>query len=275
MEIELKKRRIIPVLLHRDGWLVQSIGFSEYKRLGNALKSVERLSSWDADECIYLDISEVGNYSINRIDTKNPQSKDLTELLNEVSKASRMPLTFGGGIRTLLDIEQRLRSGADKISINTIAMLEPDIITKAANEFGSQCIVVSVDYIEAQDSRKVFARDPRAAASPPKALNHWLKEIEDRGAGEILLNSASRDGMKTGYDLEFLNEITKVITIPIIASGGVGKFEDFEDALRDTGVDGAAAANIFHFQDQSNYSIRKLLYDKGFDVRKPSLAIRE
>jgi cyclase len=135
----MKKKRVIPVLLHKEGWLVQSKKFSEYKKLGNAQKAVQRLSEWDSDELIYLDISKTERYTTNRSDTAAPEYQDLSELLAEVSKVARLPITIGGGIKTLHDIEVRLRAGADKISINRAAITDPSLIALASrttNRFG-------------------------------------------------------------------------------------------------------------------------------------------
>ena len=131
----MKKKRVIPVLLHKEGWLVQSKNFSEYKKLGNAQKAVQRLSEWDSDELIYLDISKSESYTTNRTDTAAPEYQDLTELLSEVSKVARMPITIGGGIKTITDIEIRLRAGADKVSINRAALANPGDVVRAVHVF--------------------------------------------------------------------------------------------------------------------------------------------
>lgn len=267
----MKKRRVIPVLLHKEGWLVQSKNFTEYKRLGNAQKAVQRLSDWDSDELIYLDISRTQSYTTNRADTAAPKYEDLYHLLSEVSKVARMPITVGGGIKTLLDIEIRLRAGADKISINRGAIIDPSLISLASREFGRQCIVVSVDYEENGDERYLHTNSGLEFSSNPKKALDWLLEIEELGAGEILLNSVSRDGMKTGYDISFLEKAASVVKIPIIACGGAGSWEHLEEVLSETNVDGVAAANIFHFQDQSVFLARKHLHSKGLLVRPPSI----
>jgi len=267
----MKKKRVIPVLLHKDGWLVQSKGFSEYKRLGNAQKAVQRLSEWDSDELIYLDISRTETYTTNREDTAAPEYCSLTNLIEEVSKVARMPITFGGGIKTLSDIEARLRSGADKVSINTAAISNPSLISSAAKEFGRQCIVVSVDYEELIGARRIFEAEARGFSGNPEQVMEWLSKIQDLGAGEILLNSVSRDGMKKGYDIEFLSKVSNALAIPLIACGGAGTWDHLSQVLAETNVDAVAAANIFHFQDQSVYLARKHLISKGHPVRPPSL----
>ena len=270
----MKKKRVIPVLLHKEGWLVQSKGFSEYRKLGNPQKAVQRLSEWDADELIYLDISRIEMFTTNRNDTAAPEYRDLSELLIEVSKVSRMPITIGGGIKTLSDIELRLRSGADKISINTAALADPALIKLAAREFGRQCIVVSIDYHELGDKRFLRVDKQKPSKGNPREVLEWLLEVEDLGAGEILLNSVSRDGMKTGYDISFLDLASNKLKIPVIACGGAGNWEHMEEVLTKTNVDAVAAANIFHFQDQSVFLARKHLASRGLPVRPPSIQSR-
>lgn len=271
----MKKKRVIPVLLHKEGWLVQSKKFSEYKKLGNAQKAVQRLSEWDSDELIYLDISKTETYTTNRSDTAAPEYQDLGELLSEVSKVARMPITIGGGIKTLNDIEVRLRAGADKISINRAAIADPSLIALASREFGRQCIVVSIDYEEFGDERHLRVDNKNITNANAKNALEWLREVEGLGAGEVLLNSVSRDGMKSGYDISFLAKAADTLSIPIIACGGAGNWEHLAEVLTQTNVDAVAAANIFHFQDQSVYLARRHLVSKGLPVRPPSIQMRK
>ena len=270
----MKKKRVIPVLLHKEGWLVQSKNFSEYKKLGNAQKAVQRLSEWDSDELIYLDISKNKTYTTNRSDTAAPEYQDLTGLLSEVSKVARMPITIGGGIKSLADIEIKLRAGADKVSINRAALADPSLIKLAAREFGRQCIVVSIDYEEFGEERILHLESQELSNRSPKKALEWLLEVEDLGAGEILLNSVSRDGMKCGYDLPFLEKASSRLKIPVIACGGAGNWEHLAEVLSQTNVDAVAAANIFHFQDQSVFLARKHLFSRDLPVRPPSIQKR-
>ena len=270
----MKKKRIIPVLLHKEGWLVQSKNFNEYKKLGNAQKAVQRLSEWDSDELIYLDISKTEVYTTNRDDTAAPKYQDLPELLSEVSKVARMPITIGGGIKTLSDIEVRLRAGADKVSLNRAALETPSLINLASREFGRQCIVVSIDYEEIGDERYLRVASRKNSYGNPKRAIEWLLRVEELGAGEVLLNSVTRDGMKSGYDISFLADVADSLEIPVIACGGAGCWEDLAQVLSQTNVDAVAAANIFHFQDQSIYLARKYLTSKGLPVRPPSIQRR-
>ena len=270
----MKKKRVIPVLLHKEGWLVQSRNFSEYKKLGNAQKAVQRLSEWDSDELIYLDISKTETYTTNRSDTAAPEYQDLGELLSEVSKVARMPITIGGGIKTLNDIEVRLRAGADKISINRAAIADPSLIASASREFGRQCIVVSIDYEEFGDERHLHVDNKNGLNGNPRSALEWLLKVEELGAGEVLLNSVSRDGMKSGYDISFLAKVSDALNIPVIACGGAGNWEHLAEVLTETNVDAVAAANIFHFQDQSVFLARRHLMSKGLPVRPPSIQTR-
>jgi len=267
----MKKKRVIPVLLHKDGWLVQSKSFSEYKKLGNAQMAVKRLSDWDSDELIYLDISKNGNYTTNRSDTAAPEYENLVELLSEVAKVARMPITIGGGIKSIYDIELRLRAGADKVSINRAALSDPSLIAAASREFGRQCIVVSVDYEENKQMRRIYLSENHRFVDDPYEVLSWLSKVEDLGAGEILLNSVTRDGMKTGYDIEFLAQASTRLSIPLIGCGGAGSWHHLEELLTETDVDAAAAANIFHFQDQSVFLAKSHLASKGLPVRPPSI----
>lgn len=269
----MKKRRLIPVLLLKNGWLVQSKEFKYFQNLGNPISAVERLSEWASDELIYLDISQNNIYDLRRNDIKDPNRHNILDILEDVSKETFMPITVGGGIRLIKDIEERLKRGADKIAINTIALENIDFITEAAEEFGSQCVVISIDvklinnqYVVMSDHGKKITRyDPV----------EWARIVENQGAGEILLNSIDRDGKKNGYDIHLLNLVSQKVKIPVIACGGVGKWEHFAEALDKTGVDAIAAANIFQYIDQSVYLAKKYLYEHNYNVRPPDLILKE
>jgi cyclase len=180
-----------------------------------------------------------------------------------------MPVTVGGKIRTLDDIRTRLGLGADKVSINTIAFDDPAFIGKAASQFGSQCIVVSIDYRDLGGAQRVMVQGGKRDTGFDPVT--WARVVEDRGAGEILLNSTDRDGMKTGYDIETIARVSDAVTIPVIALGGAGKWEHFEEALSRTKVDAVAAANIFQHTDQSVYYAKKHLFEMRHNVREPML----
>lgn len=267
----MKKKRLIPVLLLRNGWLVQSKGFSQYLNLGNPITAVKRLSEWASDELIYLDISKDDTYDLRRDDLGHPNRHTIFEILDDVSQNTFMPITVGGKIRTIKDIYNRLSHSADKIAINTKALEDKNFITKAANEFGSQCIVISID-VKLQDNKyKVMSQGGKSET--PYEVMEWAKIVESLGAGEILLNSIDRDGIKSGYDIQLLDMVSKTVKIPVIALGGAGEWEHFAEALEKTSVDAVAAANIFQHVDQSVYLAKKYLYDHNYNVRSPDLIL--
>jgi|CXWL01.1.fsa_nt_gi cyclase len=265
----MKKKRLIPVLLLKNGFLVQSKSFQRHQNLGNPVIAVKRLSEWAADELIYLDISRDDVYDLKRDDLGTPNRSAIMDIIADVSQVAHMPITVGGKIRTLEDIRSRLSHGADKVCINTKPLEDPEFITEAAREFGSQCIVISMDVKKTEDGYKVFSNGGRN----PTPLNPvaWAKRVEALGAGEILVNAIDRDGSRTGYDLELIASVADSVQIPVIALGGVGEWEHFGEALDKTNVDAIAAANIWHYTDQSVYLAKKYLYEKGFQVRPPDI----
>lgn len=266
----MKKHRVIPVLLLRNGFLVQSKQFKRYQNLGNPVTAVKRLSEWGSDELIYLDISRDDTYDMRRDDLGHANRNSVFEIIEDVSKNAFMPITFGGRIRTMHDIERRLALGADKIAINTKALDEPDFISAAAREFGAQCIVVSIDVRLEEDGVHRVRRDGNREATGLTAVD-WARRVEQLGAGEILLNSIDRDGMKTGYDLPLLDAVSRAVRIPVIGCGGVGEWAHLVEGLQHTAVDAVAAANIFHYSDQSVYLARQHLFEAGVNVRSPEL----
>lgn len=262
----MKKKRLIPVVLLRNGWLVQSKEFKRYQNIGNPMSSVKRFSEWESDELIYLNISKNDSFDMRRDDLGHPNHSTLINILEDVSKVTFMPITVGGGIRSLNDIQERLSICADKVSINTQAIANPDFVYDSAREFGSQCIVVSVDAKRIEN--KYWVMSEGGQKQTPYIVQDWVKKMEDLGAGEILINSVDRDGMKTGYDIELLHEVANSVRIPVIALGGVGELSHFAEALAETNVDAVAAANIFQYVDQSVYLAKNYLVDKGCNVRK-------
>ncbi|MEO2173685.1 MAG: imidazole glycerol phosphate synthase cyclase subunit [bacterium] len=265
----MKKKRLIPILLLRNGSLVQSIDFSEYLILGNPVEAVKRLSEWAADEIIYLDISGGEKFDAGRSDLGNAFKRTFREVIVDVADATFMPMTVGGKIRNRTDIAERLSQGADKVSLNTIAFDNFRMVEEAVLEFGSQCIVASIDYKEIDGKlRAMVDGGTRDTGLSPQS---WSKRLEEIGVGEILLNCIDRDGKKNGYDIETISEISADLKIPVIALGGVGNWEHFREALEKTDVDAVAAANIFQHTDQSVYHAKKYLFDSGLSVREPML----
>jgi cyclase len=193
-------------------------------------------------------------------------TNDVISVIQYVSEKCMIPLTVGGKIRTIEDIRVRLKHGADKVSINTQALDDPAFITESAKAFGNQCIVVCVDVKrESNGSHQVYCRFGREPTGRDPV--EWCKEVERRGAGEILLQSIDRDGMGKGYDIDLIRRVTDAVSIPIIALGGVGKFSDFVDGLRLGGASAVAAANIFHFSEQSIIKAKQEMHAAGIDVR--------
>ena len=199
----MKKKRIIPVILLRNGNIVQSKGFSRYQNIGNPLASVKKYSEWTSDELIYLDISNRVSIDEKRIDLGHISFNNYDEIIDEVSRVTFMPITVGGGIKTNYDIQKKLQIGADKVSINTESLLNPKFINEAAKEFGSQCIVASVDVKKIGGKYLVYNKK----FDKELLVTEWVKKLEDLGAGEILLNSVDRDGQKTGYDIDLINKV--------------------------------------------------------------------
>ncbi len=265
----MKKNRLIPVILLKNGWIVQSKNFSQYQNLGNPVTIVKRLSQWASDELIYLDISDDDNYDTRRDDQGYANRGDFLSVIEDVSKEAFMPITVGGKIRTIKDIENRLSVGADKVCLNTMAIQDPSFINEASREFGSQCIVISIDVKLTSKKYNVFATGgSKKTKFSPKELS---KIVEDNGAGEILINSIDKDGKGDGFDLTLINQITDCVSIPVIACGGAGEWSHFSEVFEKTDAEAVAAANIFHYVDQSVFLAKKHLYDNGFNVRKPDL----
>ncbi|MDG1144211.1 MAG: imidazole glycerol phosphate synthase cyclase subunit [Burkholderiales bacterium] len=266
----MKKNRLIPVLLLRNGWLVQSKGFKRYRNLGNPVTAVKRLSEWSADELIYLDISKNEVYDMRRDDIAQPNRQSFREIISDVAKVTFMPMTVGGKVKDISDIEAYLARGADKVAINTEALRRPDLVSEASSKFGSQCIVISVDVKKNEDGIDRVYNHAEGLITDHGPVD-WVRKLEDLGAGEILLNSVDRDGMNSGYDLEMIDAVSTSVSIPVIACGGVGEWEHFATGLTETSADAVAAANIFHHRDQSIFLAKKHLISKGVNVRVPDL----
>ena len=267
----MKKKRLIPILLLQNGNLVQSKGFNSFQNLGNPIHAVKRLSQWGSDELIYLDISRNDNYDIKRDDLKYNNTADFLSIIKKVSKVTFMPITIGGKIKNLKDVEKRLKIGADKVSINSAALKNPKLINMIAKEFGSQCLVISIDVKMVKNQYRIFSDGGSKISN--YNLDEWIDIITKNGAGEILINSIDRDGSKKGYDISLLNLVQKRSKIPVIACGGAGNWQHFYEGFKKTNVDAVAAANIFHYFDQSVYLSKKFLYEKKINIRKPDLLI--
>jgi cyclase len=268
------RRRLIPVVLLREGVVVQSKGFKRYQRLGNPTTIVQRLSDWASDELVYLDISRGREHDLGRDDLGDPSRRELLDILRDVSRQCFMPLAFGGGIHTLRDCELRLAAGADKVVVNSQALTEPSFIETLAREFGSQCVVVSIDgKSTGPRAWEVVAQGGRLATG--RNLTDWIVEVQDRGAGEILLQSIDRDGMGAGYDIEMLKAARQVARVPMIAMSGVGEWSHLAEGIALGGADAVAAANIFNYSENSVYTAKDYLVRQGFPFRPPTFRHEE
>lgn len=249
------KVRIIPTLLWKDLGLVKGIAFDSWRRVGTIMPSVKVYNTRQVDELIIADISA----------TMEGRSPDFAEV-KEFSSECFVPLTVGGGIRSIEDIKQLLRAGADKVSINTAAFEQPNLISEAAERFGSQCLVASID------ARKNIDNSYRCVVrSGTKDIDwepgEWAMELERRGAGEILITSIDRDGTMQGYDLELIKRVTSLVKIPVIASGGAGNYQHLFEALEIGKAAAVAAASIFHFTEQTPLEAKNYLAARGIPVR--------
>jgi cyclase len=263
--------RVIPCLLLKNGLLVRSESFREHQIIGNPVHQVERYSAWAVDELVYLDITREGEHDLGRDDQKIKSASSVLDILDEVARSCFVPLTFGGGIRTVEDVRERLARGADKVTINTAGLEEPEFLTEVAGTFGSQALVVSIDARATDGGWEAMAAGGTRATGRDVAT--WAAEAERRGAGEIFLNSVDRDGMGDGYDLDLVRSVVQATTIPVIACGGVGRFKHLAKAFA-AGASAAAAANIFHFSEHSTQRAKRELRALGIPVRMAGIDAR-
>lgn len=266
--------RLIPCLLLKNGLIVRSQLFNVHQDIGNPISTIMRFSDWNIDELILLDISKEDYHDLRRDDLQICyQGSSIIELLKKIADVAFMPLTVGGRIRTLKDIQERLSAGADKCTINTRAVESPGFITEAAHRFGSQCVVVSIDVKQhANGSYEVFTE----CGKKPTGLSPvaWAREVEKRGAGEIFLNSIDRDGSAQGYDLTLIQSVSDATAIPVIACGGVGKYADFPLGILKGNASAVSAANIFHFFELSYPFAKKACLEAGIPMRPIKLNSR-
>lgn len=253
----------------RHGVCVQSKGFRRYQRLGDPTTIVERLSDWASDELIYLDISQQSQYDLGRDDLQGNNHGDILQILEEITRRCFMPLTFGGGIRSLEDIENRVNRGADKVAINNAPLESPALIDQASKVHGAQCIVVCIDAKRNESgSWNVYSHGGKNDTG--RCAVEWAREVANRGAGEILIQSIDQDGRGNGYDVELIAAVASAVSVPVIALGGVGAWEHFELALA-AGADAIAAANIFNYTENSVFKAKKHLFEAGLNFREPVL----
>ncbi len=248
-------KRIIPCLDVRNGRVVKGVNFEGLRDVSSPVELGRLYSDSGADELVFYDI------------TASAEDRSLfTDILREVASCIFIPLTVGGGIRTLNDFDRVLKCGADKVSVNSGAIADPDLIDEAAKRYGDQCVVLSVDVKRVDGRYHVFARGGRQDTGMD-ALE-WIREGIGRGAGEIVLNSIDTDGVKQGFDLEMLKAVNEIVRVPVIASGGAGSAEDFVTLFNEIpGISAGLAASIFHYGEVSIRELKELLRSRGIPVR--------
>lgn len=266
--MKTKKKRLIVIIFFKNGNIVQSKKFKQHKVVGDPFTIIDRLNSWNADEVIYLNIRPQLEIT-SRQDKNIKYNNNFESIIKYVGKKAFMPLTVGGGIKNLNDVEKYFFMGADKISINSEIEHNPSLVLDCSKIYGSQSIVASVD-IKLDVSKKYNAFVDAGKKMVSSNLIDYIKKIEDLGVGELLLNNIDRDGMATGYDLELLDLIKNCTKLPLIFTGGVGKFEDLAVGFNH-GLDSAAAGNLFHFSENSYYEAIKYLNKNKYNVRPPTL----
>ena len=249
------KIRIIPCLDVKNGRIVKGVNFRNLKDAGDPVLTAQVYDELGADEICFLDIAAT------------LENRDVTlDLVRKTSEKCFIPITVGGGIRTVEDIRHLLLNGADKVSFNSAAIRDPDIISTAANKFGSQCIVVAIDAKKTKNDKWEIFSHGGTKETGIEAIS-FAKDMQERGAGEILLTSMDKDGTKDGYDIELTKLISDSLNIPIIASGGAGKLEHFKIVLEKGKASAILAASIFHFGEISIKQVKSYLRSEGIPVR--------
>lgn len=247
-------KRIIPCLDIKNGETVKGVNFLDLKEVGNPVEMAIKYSNQGADELVFLDISAT-----------EERRKTLIPLVRDIAKHINIPFTVGGGINELESVEELLKNGADKITINSASLSNPNLITEVAKRFGSQCMVVAIDTKLIENQNKVFSNGGKIETE--KELFSWAKEVENLGAGEILLTSMNTDGTKAGFAIEITKQLAELVNIPVIASGGAGTMKHFEDVFTETKATGALAASIFHFNEIAIPELKNYLKSKNLPIR--------
>lgn len=254
-------KRIIPCLDVENGRVVKGVNFVDIRDAGDPVEVAKRYNEQGADEITFLDI------------TASHEDRDTTaHTVEHIAEEVFIPLTVGGGIRTIEDVRRMLNAGADKVGINTAAIFNPDFVKEAAERFGAQCIVVAIDAKQVSDDEKqepkrweIFTHGGRKATGIDAVK--WAKKMSAYGAGEILLTSMNRDGTKNGFDLALTRAISDAVPVPVIASGGVGNLDHLVDGVIKGGADAVLAASIFHFGEYTIPQAKQYMADRGIEVR--------
>ena len=248
------KKRIIPCLDIKDGRTVKGINFVDIQDAGDPIELAKNYVKQGADELVFLDITAT-------IENRST----LIELVKRIAKEINIPFTVGGGINSVADVARLIEAGADKVSLNSSAVKRPELITEIANQFGSQCVVVAIDTKFEDNEWKVFVHGGRTI-TPLKTVE-WAKQIEQLGAGEILLTSMNNDGTKAGFALGITNEVSIAVNIPVIASGGAGSKAHFKEVFENTKATGGLAASIFHYGEIPIPELKNYLKEQKIAIR--------
>lgn len=247
-------KRIIPCLDVKDGRVVKGVNFVNLRDAGDPVETAKYYNTQGADELVFLDITAT-----------HEQRRTILDIVEKTASEVFMPFTVGGGIRTVEDFRDTLLAGADKVGVNSAAVSDPSLIDRAAEKFGSQCVVSAIDAKYIDGVYRVFIAGGRKNTGLDAI--EWAKECERRGAGEILLTSMDADGTKNGFDIPLTKLVCDAVRIPVIASGGGGKKEHFSDVFRETGCDAALAATLFHYRELTVREVKEHLRACGMEVR--------
>lgn len=249
------KTRVIPTLLFKNNILVKGKKFNSNRGVGSALPAVKIYNLREVDELIFLDV-----------DVTNLKNKLNLDVVREIAQFSFVPLTVGGGVKNLNDIEDLLKNGADKVSINTEALRNPELILEASKVFGSQCITISIDFrMDKNDQPIVWSNSGQLNTNIP--LYNWVKKAQDLGAGELLITSIDNDGTFKGYKTDIYSKICSTTKVPVIASGGAGKLSDFVEVVKNGNVSAVAAASIFHFTEVTPMDVKNKMKESDINIR--------
>lgn len=249
------KVRVIPTLLWKQFGLVKGVGFDSWRRVGPVLPAVKVYNQREVDELVLVDI----------VAHQSDFDPDF-ESIDEFGQDCFVPFTVGGGITRIEQVQRLLRAGADKVAVNTGAYAHPGLINEIASRHGAQCVVASID-VRAEDGRwRCFSHSGKQATD--REVVAWAREVEDRGAGEILITSIERDGSMLGYDLPLIEAVVRAVKIPVIASGGAGNYQHMVDAVIQAGASAVAAASIFHFTEQTPAGAKAAMAEAGIQVRR-------
>jgi imidazole glycerol-phosphate synthase subunit HisF len=257
--------RIIPVLFIKNGLIVRSQNFQKHQFIGNVIEQAKRLNDYNVDELVYIDITRNNNYDMGRDDLLIKSQKGIMSIIKEISKVCFMPLTFGGGIRSVEDAVNRIRAGADKIVINSLLFKDLDLVKKIISEIGSQAVVASLDYKIIK--KKLIIFNNFGKNNTKMELINFLKKIENLGVGEFFIQNIDLDGLQKGFDIKNIKKIVNSVNLPVIACSGAGSIKHFLDAVKIKGLSAVAAGNYFNYTERSYPLTKKKLKNLNINVR--------